>query len=93
MKGQQGYRVGPDGLSYTDKQNAELDDLIVAAFARGAGKQALDYLRSFTTRMVMGPNSTDAELRHREGARWIVGVIEERLAAGLRAREKAKESE
>ena len=78
--------VGPDGFTWSPKKNAELDDLAVAAFARGAGKEFLRYLRSITIEAVGGPEITDAQLRHREGARYLVGIIEARLKAGMERR-------
>lgn len=81
--------LGPDGLQYTPKQNETLDELALAAFGRGAGKQFLAYLRSITIEMVGGPEITDAQLRHREGARYLVGIIEARVKAGEERRRKA----
>lgn len=82
--------LGPDGLAYSAKQQHDLDETIAATFAVGAGKQALAYLRSITVNTVCGPEASDAKLRHMEGARWLVGVIEERLAAGIRQRQASK---
>lgn len=81
--------LGPDGLGYGPKQNEKLDDLAVATFGRGAGREFLRYLRSITIEMVGGPQITDAELRHREGARYVVGIIEARLKAGVERRSKS----
>lgn len=81
--------LGPDGLQYSAKRNAEIDDLMVAAFGRGSGRDALAYLRSITIENIAGPEVTDAALRHREGARFLVGVIETRLRAGLQRRKNS----
>jgi hypothetical protein len=45
----------------------------------GAGAQLLDYLRSITAGLALGPASSDAELRHLEGQRALVGNIMQRI--------------
>lgn len=74
--------LGPDGLSYSPEEDKRLNDTLRAAFGSAAGREALAYLRSITIEMVAGPNITDAELRHREGARHLVAVIEARIRKG-----------
>lgn len=78
--------LGPDGLTYTTTRNREIDDMIVAAFGRGAGREALAYLRSVTIENIGGPGVGPNELMHREGQRFLVGVIETRLRAGMERR-------
>lgn len=80
----QKYRkvVGPDGIARSPTEEAQLNDLALAAFGQGAGKDMLAYLRAITIEMVGGPAITDAELRHREGARYLVGIIEARMRKG-----------
>jgi hypothetical protein len=39
----------------------------------------LKYLRSITIEAVTGPAASDAELRHLEGQRYLVGLIERRI--------------
>lgn len=84
----QGKTVGPDGLEWTEDENARLDELALAAFGRGSGKEFLRYLRSITIELVAGPEITDAHLRHREGMRSLVAVIETRVARGHKRRAK-----
>jgi hypothetical protein len=72
-------RLGPDGIVRLPAEEERLDRVVQAAFAGEHGRQALAYLRSITIEMVAGPNVTDAELRHREGMRALVGIIETRL--------------
>lgn len=78
--------VGPDGLEWTAEEDARLDELALAAFGRGSGKEFLRYLRSITIELVAGPDITDAHLRHREGMRSLVAVIETRVARGHKRR-------
>jgi len=44
------------------------------------------YLRSITIEMVHGPNVATEELRHSEGQRYIVGLIEQRIAHAHRSK-------
>ena len=83
-----GKVIGPDGLAWGEKQNEQIDDLAVATFGRGAGREFLTYLRSITIEMVGGPEITDAQLRHREGGRYLIGIIETRVKAGQERRKK-----
>ena len=55
-------------------------------FESPTGKEVLRYLRSITIEMVNGPNVTTEELRHLEGQRYIVGLIERRIEHGHRSK-------
>lgn len=81
--------LGPDGLQRSKAKEDELNDLAVAVFGRGAGKEFLSYLRAITIEMVAGPEISDTHLRHREGMRSLVAIIETRLAAGQERRRKS----
>jgi hypothetical protein len=74
--------LGADGISRSPKEDEELNLIISALFRSRAGKRVLDYLRSITIEYVAGPNISDGELRHREGMRYLVGIIEERMRMG-----------
>ena len=74
-----------DGFPRTATQEAELNDMIVATFGRGAGAKCLDYLKSITN-AAGGVNATDAELRHYNGQRHLVAIIDARLNAGIKKR-------
>jgi hypothetical protein len=76
--------LGPDGLPRTKAQEDELNLLFATVFRTTAAKQVLSYLRAITIEMVGGPEITDAQLRHREGARYLVGIIEARIAKGMK---------
>lgn len=82
--------TGPDGLIYSPDENERLDQLMLSTFGRGGGRQVLDHLRAITIEYVSGPHVTDAELRHREGGRFIVGIIESRMRAAQARKEKKK---
>lgn len=74
--------VGCDGWTRTAEQDAELDAMMAAAFGGEAGRNALAYLRSITIEVVCGPEIADAKLRHLEGMRALVGIIETRVRRG-----------
>jgi hypothetical protein len=60
----------------------QLNLLAARIFATGGGRDFLDYLKTITINRVCGPFASNEELRHLEGARWLVGVIQQRLRAG-----------
>jgi hypothetical protein len=78
--------IGPEGLEWTTEEDARLDELALATFGRGSGKEFLRYLRSITIELVAGPDITDAHLRHREGMRSLVAIIETRVNRGHKRR-------
>lgn len=84
----QSKKLGPDGIHWNPEQDDHLNDLAAATFSRGAGKEFLRYLRSITIEMVAGPEISDSHLRHREGMRSLVGIIESRMVAGQKRRAK-----
>jgi hypothetical protein len=51
-------------------------------FSEPTGEEVLRYLRSVTIEMVGGPEISDATLRHLEGQRHIVGLIERHVKRG-----------
>lgn len=68
-----------DGIVRSSEEDARIDSLVAAAFSTPSGREVLQYLRDITINMVGGPSISDAELRHREGSRYIVGIIEQRM--------------
>lgn len=74
--------VGPDGITRTPQKEEELNKLAAGLFGSGGGKEFLRYLRSITIEAVAGPTIGPNELFHREGMRFLVGIIEQRIARG-----------
>lgn len=74
--------LGPDGIVRRPQDEEELNDLAAATFKSKGAQAFLRYLRSITIEAVGGPQITDAELRHREGMRYLVGIIEQRVTKG-----------
>tara|TARA_B100000686_G_scaffold27460_1_gene27051 strand:- start:30004 stop:30282 length:279 start_codon:yes stop_codon:yes gene_type:complete len=71
-----------DGQYRSQELEKEINDYFLTTFSAPAGKKVLKYLRTITIESVAGPNITDTELRHREGMRFIVGLIETRIKGG-----------
>lgn len=80
--------ASPDGMTYSVEIDAEINGLAVGTFTHGAGERFLQYLEGITTRRVLGPEAPDSHLRHLEGARWLVGIIRQRIVAGQNQRTK-----
>ena len=75
----QKVNVGVDGIQRAHQKDKEISLNVAEVFNTPTGKAVLKYLRSITIEMVNGPNVTTEELRHLEGQRYIVGLIESRM--------------
>lgn len=81
--------LGLDGFPRPKSEDEQISKNIHALFRTPNGRQVLKYLRSITIEAVTGGGATDAELRHLEGQRFLVGLIERRVQHG----EKVKSNE
>lgn len=79
--------IGIDGLQRKADLDVQISQNVAQIFSSPTGKEVLRYLRSITIEMVHGPNVTTEELRHVEGQRYIVGLIEQRIAHAHRSKE------
>lgn len=80
-----GWRWFEDsGDSGDGESQLETEKCFARCFADADGRRVLDHLRAMTTERVLGPDSSDAALRHLEGQRHLVATI-----AGLAARGRA----
>ena len=72
-------RIGIDNFTrkISDDNNISLN--VRTCFRTPTGQEVIKYLRSITIEAVTGPAASDAELRHLEGQRYIVGLIERRI--------------
>jgi len=68
-----------DGFERSKEDDKLISQHIDACFSTPAGKETLKYLRSITIEMVHGGGVSDAELRHMEGQRYLVALIERRI--------------
>ena len=71
-----------DGYQRKEKDDETISINIASLFSTELGKDVLKYLRSITIEAVNGAAVTDTELRHVEGQRYIVGLIETRIRHG-----------
>jgi|TARA_R110001606_G_scaffold382930_1_gene544937 hypothetical protein len=72
-------QIGIDNFPRSKENDEKISKDIRAAFRTPNGQQVLKYLRSITIEAVTGPAASDAELRHLEGQRYLVGLIERRF--------------
>lgn len=80
--------IGLDGIQRKQEADIEVSMNIAEIFETPTGKEVLKYLRSITIEMVNGPNVTTEELRHLEGQRYLVGLIEQRISHAHRSKKK-----
>jgi hypothetical protein len=72
-------KVSIDGFVRGQAADEKISQNVAALFSGDLGKEVLRYLRSITIEAVSGANIGDAELRHLEGQRYLVGLIERRI--------------
>ena len=78
--------IGIDGIQRNKERDLEISQDVASVFSGPTGVQVLKYLRSITIEMVHGPNVASEELRHHEGQRYIVGLLEQRIAHAHRSK-------
>lgn len=71
--------LGVDGHQRTKEADNKISLNVASLFSTDLGKDVLKYLRSITIESVHGAAVSDAELRHMEGQRYIVGLLETRI--------------
>lgn len=86
MEQKQRSVVGADGIIRTPKQEDNLNKTFAGVFSGDAGREVIRYLRSITIESVAGPAIDTNQLMHKEGQRFIVGIIERRIARGQNER-------
>lgn len=71
--------LGVDGHQRPKDVDDKISLNVASLFSTDLGKEVRKYLRSITIDSVHGAAVSDAELRHMEGQRYIVGLIEARI--------------
>jgi|TARA_B110000503_G_scaffold91807_1_gene138558 hypothetical protein len=71
--------IGLDGIQRPVEADTQISQNIAQIFESPTGKEVLRYLRSITIEMVNGPNVSTEELRHLEGQRYVVALLEQRI--------------
>jgi len=78
--------LGLDGFPRPKEEDKIISQNINSLFRTPTGKAVMSYLRSITIEAVSGANISDAELRHLEGQRYLVGLIERRYQQAEKAK-------
>jgi len=71
--------IGVDGYPRPQKEDEKISSDVKSLFGSPAGKEVLRYLRSITLDAVAGGGISDGELRHLEGQRFVIALIERRI--------------
>lgn len=79
--------IGVDGIQRKREADVNISKNIAEIFSTPTGAEVLRYLRSVTIEMVNGPNVSTEELRHIEGQRYIVGLLEQRINHAHRSKD------
>jgi len=74
--------VGIDGFRRKKSEDAIISKNVASLFSTDTGREVLRYLRSIAIESVNGAAVSNDELRHVEGQRYIVGLIEGRINNG-----------
>ena len=74
--------IGLDGIKRKPQDEENLNALFYALFNTSGGAHVLKHLKALTLEAVAGPEVTDQHLRHLEGQRYLVGLIQRRFNKG-----------
>lgn len=83
-------RIGIDGIERSIEVDQRINENIVALLGTDAGKRLMEYLESITIKNVAGPHIGNDELRHREGQRYIVGILSQRIQQGHKEKQRGR---
>ncbi len=75
--------IGLDNIQRKPEDEENLNALFYALFNTPGGSQVLKYLKSLTIEAVAGPEISNETLRHLEGQRYLVGLMQRRINKGL----------
>lgn len=71
-----------DGVKRKPAVEARINNAFLATFRGKSAEFVMQYLRSITINAVQGPETPAEALRHREGMRDLVRIIQSRIEAG-----------
>ena len=74
--------IGLDNFKRGSDEEENLNSAFSALFGTDIGLSVLQYLKSITIDSVGGPEISDNSLRHLEGQRYLVGLIQRRVNKG-----------
>ena len=76
--------VGLDGYSRSSDHEGIINENCLSLFNSPTGKEVLKYLKSITIEAVHGSAVSNEVLRHAEGQRYIVGLLERRIFQAIK---------
>lgn len=88
MVPKQQANIGIDGVQRSKANDVNISQNVAEVFSTPTGQAVLQYLKSITIQMVHGPDVTTEALRHLEGQRFIVALIDQRIAHAHRSKNK-----
>ena len=74
--------IGLNNFKRGSDEEEKLNSVFTALFSTDIGVSVLQYLKSITIDSVAGPEISETALRHLEGQRYIVGLIQRRVNKG-----------
>lgn len=75
--------IGLDNIQRKPEDEENLNTLFYKLFTTTGGSEVLKYLKSLSIDAVAGPEISDQSLRHLEGQRYLVGLIQRRVNKGI----------
>jgi len=82
----QQVNIGVDGVQRPKATDVNISQNVAEVFSTPTGQAVLQYLKSITIQMVHGPDVSTEALRHLEGQRFIVALIDQRIAHAHRSK-------
>tara|TARA_Y100000590_G_scaffold470386_1_gene664391 strand:- start:9966 stop:10250 length:285 start_codon:yes stop_codon:yes gene_type:complete len=74
--------IGLDNYTRSPAEEERLNMVFVETFNTASGKEVLKSLRAITLESVAGGEVSNETLRHLEGQRYLVGLIQRRINKG-----------
>lgn len=87
MAPKQQVNLGIDGVQRSKASDTIISQNVAEVFSTPTGQAVLQYLKSITIQLVHGPDVSTESLRHLEGQRFIVALIDQRIAHAHRSKQ------
>ena len=83
----QGQMPTLDGVARSEAQEIRINDAFASVMKTEAGNFIMGYLKSITVNRAGGVDISDNHLRHLEGQRYLVFLMEKRIQMGQENKE------
>ena len=87
MAPKQQVNLGIDGVQRSKANDTIISQNVAVVFSAPTGQAVLQYLLSITLQLVHGPDVSTESLRHLKGQRFIVALIDQRIAHAHRSKQ------